>query len=204
VTAKAILRTIPWKFALPAISVVLTLYLIHLDELWSIGAGKWDDMFVTSASGMVRLLNGPVATLLGGLTLRVYLVVGAVFWAWTGYLFDRRLHGIPESTIRRRWVRWILYALGFALACLLIFASAQSLRFYDARYLNFLWRILKSPTPHRKLLGRDVTTIAMLGWGVGCLVYFSRNLWVLAVSPPLGAGSMSPANTSNPVRPQSP
>jgi hypothetical protein len=186
VTAKSILRRIPWKFALPATSVLLTLYFIHLDALWSIGAGKWDDMAVTSASGLVGLINGPVAILLGGLKLRAYLVVGAAFWAWTGYLFDRRLRGIRESTIRRRWVRWILYALGFALACLVLLASAESLRFYHMHYLSFLSRVLKSPTPHRKLLGRDVITIAMLGWGVGYLIYFSRKLWSLAISPSLG------------------
>lgn len=146
---------------------------------------------------MVRLLNGPVAVLLAGLQLQVYLVVGAGFRAWTGFLFDRRLRGIRESTIRRRWLRWIVYSLGFALACLVLLSAAESLRPYHLHYLNFLRRVLKSPTPHRKLLGRDVITIAMLGWDVVYLVYFSRKLWSLAVSP-------SPANTSNPIRSQSP
>lgn len=196
VSAKSILRRIPWKFALPTISIALTLYLIHLDALWSIGAGKWDDMAVTSARGMVWLLNGPVAIFFGW-NASIQLLGIAVFWAWMGYLFDRRLHDIRGSTIRRQWIRWILYAMGFALACLLIFASAQDLRFYNTHYLNFLWRILKNPTPHRKLLGRDVTTIAMLVWGVAYWVYFLRKLWSLAVL-------RSPANTPNPVRPPTP
>ena len=105
---RGVLRRIPWKFVLPAIMLVVTAILYHLDEVWGRGAARWDDMPVTSAWGLMMLLNGPGFVLgkIFSLSGKLLLLGVASFWAWAGFLFDRRLRGITLPIIRRG--RWLL------------------------------------------------------------------------------------------------
>jgi hypothetical protein len=202
--AKSILRKLPWRILLPVIMLTATLALFYLDQIWLKGAGKWDDMPATSAWGMAALLNGPGFYVTLWLELPTVHILGesihdlgrlfgvGVFWAWIGYLLERKLRGIRNSTIRNHWARVILYILGFAIACLLVMAGAQGLSHFDARYMHFLWQVLQSPTPRRRLLGRELFSIAALAWGIGYAAYFAIQLWHLLVRPYASANSARP------------
>jgi len=87
---------IPWKFVLPAAMVGATAALLHFDKVWGRGAGYWDDMPITTAWGLLALLNGPGFWLSRFFSFfasdAVVLLIGSgAFWMWSGYLFDKRL-----------------------------------------------------------------------------------------------------------------
>jgi len=53
------LGRIPWRVALPTIMLAASALLLRLDARWMVGANYWDDMPVTSAWGLLALVNGP-------------------------------------------------------------------------------------------------------------------------------------------------
>lgn len=57
-TSVAVTRKIPWKFVLPSITFAATVSLFHLHEIWLRGAAVWDDLPVTSPTGLAVVLKG--------------------------------------------------------------------------------------------------------------------------------------------------
>jgi hypothetical protein len=176
-----VIRKIPWKFVLPAIMLGVTFELVHLDRVWGKGAGRWDDMPVTTAYGPIALLNGPGAlfNFFAGVPIRIIMV--AVFWCWMGFLLDRRLHGIHTPIIRNIWIRVALWSLGFALSVFAIlgfhFYMKSQLWFLSFANLKTLVHIFLNPSPIRKLMGREVRAIAYFLWGVSFAIYFLYKFW---------------------------
>lgn len=183
-TSKALIRKIPWKIALPTIAVLLELWLWHLDRLWAIGAAKWDDTAVTSAQGLSVLLNGPVAEFLRWWT-PTGLVYISIFWAGVGWLTDRRLAGNRTAAVGPRWLGRSLCAVGFALGALLLFHAVSEVllnRCYPYLLDRAFWE-----SPHAHLLGRELTTLAEVIWGLICVMYFGKSLLSLTLKRTLGA-----------------
>ncbi|HET6181660.1 MAG TPA: hypothetical protein VFE61_32375 [Candidatus Sulfotelmatobacter sp.] len=162
--------------------VAITIILSHLDSVWRVGAGKWDDLPITTAQGLIVLLNGPAAVPRGLKTL-AQLPEVPVFWAWFGYLLDRRLRGLQKPVVRNRSVRVVLYCLGFILACLFAWEGISHLRMFDARLIRYVWRALENSSSRRTLLGGLLMPIADSMWGLGYAVYFSVKLWRFATHP---------------------
>ena len=176
---RGVLRRIPWKFVLPAIMLVVTAILYHLDEVWGRGAARWDDMPVTSAWGLMMLLNGPGFVLgkIFSLSGKLLLLGVASFWAWAGFLFDRRLRGITLPIIRRGWVRVVLYLVGLVLACLFLWQTVESWPSVFGGLEQMRWLLLRVKSPRRILLGRQIITLGGFVWGLGYAAYFSSKLW---------------------------
>ena len=180
------LRKIPWRIALPAITSTLTFALLRLDRIWMKGAFHLDDMPVTTARGLIALLNGPgflVGRILADLVENdIGLIGAAIFWAWLGYLLDRKFRGVRDPVLRRKWLRLALYVLGLAFACLTFLAAAWHPYngFIDSQWVWRMWRILRSDSPWRRLLGREFLAIAAIFWGIGYTIYFGHKLWRLA------------------------
>lgn len=199
VTTKMRQRT-PWKVVLPLIAVTITLMFYRLDARWMIGAGKWDDLPVTSAQGLSALMNGPVSGLFG-FRGPVQLIFIGISWAWVGWLVDRRLAGIATPVLRLKWLRRTLYALGFALGAFLLWhalAESQFNRYCPWLLNRALWR---SPKAH--LLGREISTLGGAVWGAIYLIYFGSKLLGLSLRRP-SRPTTTPANTSHIPDPQSP
>jgi hypothetical protein len=148
--------------------------LFYLDQLWLRGAGVWDDMPVTTAQGLAALLIGPSPLIVAKLPLRLFGV--AIFWTWLGFFLDRWRSAIREPMIRSVWLRVVLYSLGPILALLFAWKGSTFLRLAHAE-LDYLWRCVKSTSPHRTLLGRELTTLTRLLWGITYAAYFSLKLW---------------------------
>jgi hypothetical protein len=166
-------RRLRWTLLLPAVALAVTIALSYLDHFWSRRDGLWDYLPVTTAQGLAALLTGPSPLVVAKLPARLMGV--AVSWAWLGFLLDRRLSGLREPIIRNEWLRPSLYFLGLILA--LSFAWEGSRLLHTSRAeLDFLWRVLMSPSARRALLGRELTTAAQFLWGVGFAVYFSAKL----------------------------
>jgi hypothetical protein len=165
-------RKLRWTLVFPAIMVSVALPLSYLDKVWLRGAGVWDDMPVTTAQGLAALLIGPSPLIVAKLPARLLGV--AAFWTWLGFLLDRRFSGIRGPIIRNVWLRVVLYSLGFIFA--LMFVREGALHMSHAE-LDYLCRALRSSSPRRTLLGRELTTVARLLWGVGYTLYFSVKLW---------------------------
>lgn len=156
----------------PAIMVSVALLLSCLDKVWLRGAGVWDDMPVTTAQGLAALLIGPSPLIIAKLPARLLGV--AAFWTCLGFLLDRRLSGSRAPLIRNVRLRVVLYSLGFILALLFVWEGARHISHAE---LAYLWRTLRSSSPRRTLLGRELRTVALLLWGVGYTIYFSVKLW---------------------------
>jgi hypothetical protein len=172
------LQWIPYEVILPTVMSAATLALTRLDAAWSIGAGKWDDLAVTSAQGLSILLNGPAAEFFGW-RAPSGLVIVAVFWAWVGWLTDRRLSGNRAPVIPIRSLRRSLYALGFALGALLLFHAVTESRLQG--YYSYLLKRAVWASPHAHLLGREITSLGEIIWGIFCLVYFGDKLLGLSL-----------------------
>ena len=183
------LRRVPWKFVLPAVMLTATAAFLRLDAVWMRGAAYWDDMPVTSAWGFLGLLNGPGFWL--GQILRaligdyVGLSLGSViFWAYSGFLIDRRLGGNRTPIIGKTWIRVLLHSLGLVVACLALAGAVTSLRFaftdFD-KYSPWMMNTFRSKSPWRTLLGRDVLAIAGIVWGLGYAQYFGKKLLSFAL-----------------------
>jgi hypothetical protein len=95
-------RKISWKFVLPSVMFAATMTLFYLDGIWLRGAAVWDDMPVTTAAGLVVVLNGP-ATVFNRGAMPVRLLGVVVFWTWIGFLLDRRTRGVQTPVIRNDW-----------------------------------------------------------------------------------------------------
>jgi hypothetical protein len=151
--------------------------LLRLDAKWMVGAGIWDDMAETTAWGLLALANGPgffFLRLLGpGYPMR--LVGVAAFWAWTGFLLDRRLRGSPRPLVHNAWLRAVLHSLGLALSLLLVFGAFSRLHI-EARYLGQLPSAFLA-YPRKTLLGREIFLLATMLWSSLYLVFFSLKLW---------------------------
>jgi len=192
-------RWIPWKIVLPTTGLALTILLDRLDALWMIGAGKWDDLPVTSAQGLSALMNGPVSEFFGFRAPAQWIFIG-IFWAWVGWLVDRRFAGIAAPVLRLKWLRGSLYALGFALGALLLWHAFTESRF-NGYYPWLLDRAFwHSPKAH--LLGREITTLGEIVWGTICLFYFGSKLLGLSLRRPSRVTTL-PANTSYTPDPRS-
>ena len=176
---------VQWKIALPLLMVPISAILGHLDSVWLIGAGKWDDLPVTSAQGLSALINGPVSEFLGFRTPMEWMLIG-VFWIWVGWLADRRIAGNRAPLVHYRWIRKSLYALGFALGALLLSHPILTLRssgFYSYLLNRPFW---SSPRVH--LLGREITALAEIIWGTFCCFYFGNKLLGLTLKRPPSPG----------------
>jgi hypothetical protein len=176
------LGRVSWDVALPAMMAATAVLLLHLDGVWSRDSGKWDHMAVTTAQGLAVLLAGP-GCLLPTASLSLQLFGAVVFWGWLGFLLDRRLRGLRAPIIRTPWLRGVLYSLGFVLACVSVHEGSPLLRLLNAEYAGYrhnLWLTLRSASPLRTLLGRDLITIAEFIWGAGYVLYFGVKLWQLA------------------------
>jgi hypothetical protein len=185
------LRRVPWKFVLPAVMLTATAAFLRLNTIWMGGAGYWDDMPVTSAWGLVALVNGPGFWL--GQILRgpmgdyVGLALASViFWTWSGYLVDRRLSGNRASMIRKTWIRVALYSLGLVTGCLATVGAIVSPHFVFAlthyhQYVGSLVNTFRTKSPWMTLLGRDILVIAWMLWGLGYAGYFGKKLLLLAL-----------------------
>jgi hypothetical protein len=171
-------QKIPWKIVLPATMGVATLLLSHLDDIWMRGAGKWDDLPVTSAHGLSVLLNGPVAEFLGW-SAPGGLIPVTVFWTCVGWLTDRKVAGNKTPAVRPWWLRAGLYTLGFGLGALLLwhaFTQSRFSSFYPVLFHRTLWN---SPVAH--LLGRQIIIVGEIIWGLICTVYFGNKLLGLRI-----------------------
>lgn len=187
VSSKNLFQRIPWKIALPVVTVLLNLWLRHLDRLWSIGAGKWDDLAVTSAEGLRVLLNGPAVRFFDRfLPNGLVWVLIIVFWWWVGWLIDRRFAGNRSAVIRPRWVAGGFYALGFALGALLLWVAVIQVRFNQYYPWLFQREFWASPKVH--LLGPEIITLGMMIWGLICLLYFGDKLLGLTFRHPAASG----------------
>jgi len=166
----------------------LTTVLLYLDEVWLSRAAGYDDMPVGSAQGLAALLDGPgwfighyswvPVHILGEDVNLGPLVWVAIFWSWVGWLLDRRLLGTAPPVIRTRWLRRSLYSVGFSLALLFLLTGAM---FIQREYEVFLrlGRFLRSPW--RFLLGREITAVAGVLWGMVGLYYFGAKLLGLRI-----------------------
>ena len=165
---------------LPVIMAGGTVELVHLDRLWSIGAEYWDDMPVTTAYGLLGLLNGP-AGLFNPAILPIRIIIVAGFWCWMGFLLDRRLQGVKVPIIKNIWVRIALWSLGLAFsvfAVLTFYFFMRSQGWFDSfANVQRLLHIFLNASPWRKLMGREVRAIAYLLWGSTFAVYFFYKLW---------------------------
>lgn len=179
VTHRRILQRIPWKVILPMVMVALTVILSYLDSVWMVGAGKWDDLPVTSAWGLSVLINGPMSDFLGFARPSEWALIAA-FWAWVGWLVDRRAAGIMAPVVRPKWLRISLYALGFAIGGLLLWQAylteAASGRFLF-RHVSFLFSYALWNSPRAHLLGREISAVGEVIWGSFCSIYFANKLF---------------------------
>ena len=131
--ACGVLHRAPWKIVLPVLMIPVTIALSRLDDVWMAGAGKWDDLPVASAQGLSALMNGPISQFFGFRTPAQWILIG-IFWAWVGWLFDRRMTGIRTAVIRHRGTRRGFYAVGFALGAMLLFIAVTETRFTSYYY----------------------------------------------------------------------
>lgn len=161
---------IPWKLVFPAIAGALTLELRHLDRLWLIGSGKWDDMAVTTASGLIMLVNGPFCFVLANLVGD--FIFALIWWSSLGWLLDRKLRGAPHL-IKTGWARAATLSIGLAISSTMLCLLLVHIRFAGIqRYLPF---ILAGPFP-RRLLGRETALLAGVLWSTGFTIYFALKL----------------------------
>ena len=184
--ARSTLGRVPWRFVLPVVTTAATAVLLYLNGLWMIGAGYWDDLPVTTAWGLARALNGPAYFLFLPLPIPAVHIFGvtswesnvlprvALFWAFLGWLAERRLRGIRAPLVRLRWLRGTLYAMGLGLA-LLFFLYGSILEVHrDWLVWLRLQELLNSPKRH--LLGREVIEIGGALWGAVYVIYFGEKL----------------------------
>lgn len=177
----AVLNTIRWKLVFPAIAGALTLELIHLDRLWMIGAGKWDDMAVTTAHGLILLVNGPFCFVLAGFAGESYnsalLIFALMWWSSLGWLLDRRLQR-GTHLIKVGWARAAAFSIGLAISCLMLLLAlvyVRSTMLLGTGIRKYVTFILVGPFPHR-LLGRETSVVASTVWSAGFAIYFASKL----------------------------
>ena len=190
----AVLRRIRWKFVLPAIAGPLTLGLIHLDRLWMKGAGKWDDMPVTTAHGLIGLVNSPFCLVLASLAGESYnstlLVFALMWWGSLGWLLDRRLQRAAHL-IKIGWARAGALSLGLAVSgmmLLLVLVYVRSTMLPGTELKKYISFILLGPFP-RRLLGRETLVLAGVVWWGGFAIYFASKLCRMVARRPASAKS---------------
>lgn len=180
------LRRIPWKIALPVITLGVTIVLLRLDEICLVKGRGADDMPVSSAWGLLCLLHWPVFFLTSfgsrwmngeflGLNLYVEVHVAAalLFWALMGWLLDRKLAGRIDPLIRSRAIRIGLYTLGLLVALFALLVGIPETIGYARTWIHFN-EILRSKWIY--LLGREINSLAAAIWGLTSTLYFGNRL----------------------------
>jgi len=179
------LRRIPWKITLPAIILVVTFLLLRLDKFCLVKARGVDDMPVSTAWGLICLLNWPAFSLtfwprwayfeFFGLDSWDWgrLIAALSFWALIGWLLDRKLSGSVGPIIRRRWLRICLCTLGLLIALL-----ALGIGILETIGNGYMWvhfrEVLRSNWVY--VLGREINSLAPAIWGVIFSSYFANKL----------------------------
>jgi hypothetical protein len=183
--ARNIVQKISWKIAFPAIILLATIALLHLDQVWLEKTRRMDDMPITSAWGLICFLNWPALFLTFWLRwvpdvpiLGVYslydcerLVASLAFWACLGWILDRRLAGLATPIITSKPIRIGSYILGFSVALYAMFAGASASAWW---LLHLLW-FMKSRWIY--LMGRELNSFAAAVWGLVGTIYFCNKLF---------------------------
>jgi len=152
--------------------------LLRLDARWMVGANYWDDMPVTSAWGLLALVNGPGFFLFKFLdgSYVVQLLGIAIFWGWTGFLLDRKIGGAPRLLTGRLWIRVFLHSLGFSFAFVFLLGAINNIRAHYGYTSSWsLGPILAYPK--KTLVGREIIAVSAVIWGSAYVIYFSCKLW---------------------------
>ncbi len=181
IRAESVQRRTRWKVILPAITIPLTGALLYLDRLWMRGAGRWDDMPVTTAWGLIAVLNGPgffltpwlklpAVHLFGETIYALGRLVGAgSYWLLVGWLIDRKLRRDVVPAVRPRWLLNSLYAVGFGVSTLFLCSALWEIH-RDYIVWEHMGELLRSP--RWRLIGREMLYIGGGIWGSIYAVYF--------------------------------
>jgi hypothetical protein len=180
-SGRNILRKIPWKIALPGIVLIITMFLLHLDKIWLQKTRGVDQMYGTSAWGLVCLLIWPglflsfwlryLPAIISGFYVYDWgrLGAGLLFWACIGWLLDRRLAGVVRPVVPSRWIRISLYTLGFAVAIYALVLGGLGV----VRMIPFVFPQLVSRWIY--LMGPELNLAAAV-WGLIGACYFGSKL----------------------------
>jgi hypothetical protein len=169
-------KKISWSVVLPSMMLAAMAALIHLDRVWMRGASYWDDMPVTTAWGLITLLNGPAIFVTNWAPWPTRVFAVGAFWACLGILLDRRVRGNRAPIIQNKALRILLFLLGFSVASLVALSALHSVWFQGFDVRRFVDVLLRGGVM-RTLMGRTVQLFAGLVWGLGYTAYFALKLW---------------------------
>lgn len=179
----------PWKIALPAIMLLATIGLLYLGKICLQKGRGADDMPVSTAWGLICLLNWPSMfitfwlrflppSIFGFYVYNWYdwerLTAVLLFWACMGWLLDRRLTGVLSPVVRSKSIRVSLHTVGLLIALYAFVYSGLEVIGAIIVWFPVLSGLLKSRWIY--LLGRPLSSLGGALWGLIGTLYFGNKL----------------------------